>query len=126
MKSGASGVDQSGVWNRQGPYHWSGPGGCLVSACRVGPVLGAEASDDMVAAAWRFTAWGPEAMPELSYWQWRSAANLPGRYEPGQATPQRRPWLGVFLTAEEARAACLAWLAGVGAAMSVATAEEAD
>ena len=109
---GATAMPDALTWERQGPYHWSGPGGCRVSACRLGPLLGADATEDMVAAAWRFTAWGPEAMAELNYWQWREAANLPERYEQGQETSQRRPLLGVFLTAEEARAACLAWLAG--------------
>ena len=109
-------VPENQIWERQGPYHWSGPGGCRVSACRVVSSRDSRENEAETAMGWRFTAWGPEALPALNYWQWREAANLPERYERGQETPQRRPWLGVFTTAEAARAACLAWLAGHEAA----------
>ena len=109
-------VHEDQTWERQGPYHWSGPGGCRVSACRVVSSPDSREEEAETATGWRFTAWGPEALPALNYWQWREAANLPERYERGQETPQRRPWLGVFTTAEAARAACLAWLAGNEAA----------
>jgi len=68
---------------------------------------------------WKFSAWGPVEQPELSYWKWRSAKAHQMRYERGQETPQRRSWLGVYSTAEAARAACLAWLAGWNEAVTV-------
>lgn len=90
------------LWARQGPYYWDGPGGTRVSAARV-------------VAEWRYSAWGPEDRPELSYWQWLEAVqaeiDVQGA-EKAQELPRRRAWLGVFPTAEEARVACLAWLHG--------------
>ena len=112
---GATAMPDALTWERQGPYHWSGPGGCRVSACRVVSSRDSRENEAETAMGWRFTAWGPEALPALNYWQWREAANLPERYERGQDTPQRRPWLGVFTTAEAARAACLTWLERVEA-----------
>lgn len=90
-------------WVRQGRTFWAGPGDCRVAACH----LGGETE------SWRFSAWGAAALPELSYWQWHEAANLPVCSERGQALTQRRPLLGVYPTAAEARAACLAWLDGL-------------
>lgn len=95
------------MWLRQGPYYWTGPGGCQVAACRLGPAT---------AARWRFTAWGAEEMPELTYWQWQAADKPPVVYARGEPVARRRPWLGVHDTAAAARAACLAWLAGREAA----------
>lgn len=50
-------------------------------------------------------------MPGLTVWQWQDAIKPPVRYAIGEAVVRRRPWLGVYDTAEAARAACLAWLA---------------
>ena len=74
-----------------------------MAACR----LGGET------VSWRFSAWGAAERPELSYWQWHEAANQPVCSERGQVLTQRRPLLGVYPTAAEARAACLAWLDGL-------------
>jgi len=67
-------------------------------------------------------------MPGLTVWQWQDAIKPPVRYAIGEAVARRRPWLGVYDTAEAARAACLAWLAGREAAPAgpggVATAGE--
>lgn len=90
------------TWIRQGPYFWEGPGQCRVSACRT-------------QAGWRFSAWSGLAMPGSSYWDWAKAQVFAERYGMGMGIPQRRTWLGVFVTAEEARQACLAFLAGLGA-----------
>ena len=69
------------------------PAGYRVSAQRIGP-------------AWRFSAWGPEDRPELTYWQWLSQTPRTVHYGPGEAPPVRRPYLGTFDTAAAARAAC--------------------
>lgn len=90
-----------GAWVQQGPYFWEGPGQCRVSACRTG-------------AGWRFSAWSALAMPESSYWDWAKAQAFAETYGVGVGMPQRRTYLGGFRTAEEARAACMAWLATLG------------
>ncbi len=90
-----------GAWVQQGPYFWEGPGQCRVSACRT-------------VAGWRFSAWSALAMPTSSYWDWAKAQVFAETYGVGVGMPQRRTYLGVFRTAEEARAACLAWLATLG------------
>lgn len=129
-------------WQRAGTYHWQGPGGTQVAACQVAaqitvPVVRRSAgqadarvaereglaekvrSVEKPAVSWKFTAWGAVAFPEMNYWQWRSATSHQTVYARGQETPQRRPWLGVYSTATEARAACLAWLAGQTEAVTV-------
>jgi len=141
----ASGGGDLGVgqdWQRAGTYHWQGPGGTQVSACQVaggtglagglglagGPCLAGGEREGLAekvrsvekpAVIWKFTAWGAVALPEMNYWQWRSATSHQTVYARGQETPQRRPWLGVYSTAEAARAACLAWLAGWNEAVTV-------
>ena len=145
VQGSASGGGDLGVgqdWQRAGTYHWQGPGGTQVSACQVAaqitvPVVRRSAgqadarvaereglaekvrSVEKPAVSWKFTAWGAVAFPEMNYWQWRSATSHQTVYARGQETPQRRPWLGVYSTATEARAACLAWLAGWNEAVTV-------
>jgi hypothetical protein len=96
-------------WVRQGTYSWDGPGGTRISAALVG------SGPD---AGWRYTAWGAEEMPGASYWEWHQQAADQVVYERDQGLRQRRPWLGVYRTASEARQACLGWLAGAEAAMA--------
>ena len=95
-------------WVRRGRYAWDGPGGTRVSVARVGA---GEAWN------WRYTAWGMEDRGDLNYWQWHNTACAPECYEMGQATPSRRPRIGVYLSAAEAQQACLAWLARWGGVM---------
>lgn len=55
---------------------------------------------------WRFSAWSPPDKPELDYWKWLAQAPTKERYRQGEEVPQRVRLLGIFETAEEARAAC--------------------
>jgi len=93
-------TEHEAVWARRGPYHWEGPGHCLVSAALVG-------GD---AAEWRYSAWTAMDQPELKYWDWRMQVDARECYRQGQHPPQRRVLLGVYPTAAEARQACLRWL----------------
>lgn len=78
---------------------FDGPGGYRVVATQ-----GAE--------GWRFSAWGPVANPELSYFAWADKHVQQARYAIGEPVPQRSALLGVYATGQEAREACRAHLAG--------------
>lgn len=58
------------------------------------------------ATAWQFAAWSPRDKPEMNYWQWAEQAHHQSHYTRGQAVPQRRRCLGIYPTADAARAAC--------------------
>ena len=55
---------------------------------------------------WRFSAWAPEALPELNYWKWFAQTEHRPSYAVGESPPQRVALLGVFATAEQARDCC--------------------
>jgi hypothetical protein len=56
--------------------------------------------------AWRFSAWGATDRPELSFWKWLDQQPCKSHYQRGEHVPQRTPLLGVFGSAEAARARC--------------------
>ena len=57
-------------------------------------------------AGWRFSAWGPTDIPGLTFWKWWDQQPVKSRFLRGEQVPQRTPLLGVFETADAARACC--------------------
>ena len=81
------------AWQRVNRYLETHPSGYRISAAYNG-------------TRWQFTAWSPEAEPELNFWQWRAKQTSGPCYALGEPTPARRACLGIHATATLARAAC--------------------
>ena len=99
----------SSAWQRVNRYLETHPSGYRISAAFNG-------------TCWQFSAWSPEAEPELNYWQWQAKQATGPYYALGEPTPARRACLGIHATAPLARAACEAH-AGASAAMARAARE---
>ncbi len=59
-----------------------------------------------VADGWRYSAWYPPALPDLSFWQWYNQTDHPVSYPFGCHVPQRVQHIGVYTSASAARTAC--------------------
>ncbi|NCC41520.1 MAG: hypothetical protein EOM21_19285 [Gammaproteobacteria bacterium] len=79
------------VWTRVDQYHALAETGERVSAGRCAQGL-------------QFFAWGADVAPGLKWYEWPLGDKY--HYKRGEHVPQRRALLGVFATADEARAAC--------------------
>jgi len=79
------------VWTRVDQYHERADTGERVSASP-GP------------GGWQFFAWGADVAPGLKYYDWPLGNKY--HYKRGEPVPQRCALLGVFASADEARAAC--------------------
>jgi hypothetical protein len=55
---------------------------------------------------WAYSAWSPEACPGLTDRQWQAQAHTREHYPRGEQAPQRRRLLGIYPSAEQARARC--------------------
>jgi hypothetical protein len=85
------------IWSRTSDYCLRADTGHQVSATRHGPAD---------AARWQFTAWAPNDRPELTFWKWKETIVLKVHYARGEPVPQRSQCLGIYPSAEAARAAC--------------------
>lgn len=84
------------IWARNTPLTQRAETGHQVSASRY---PGSE-------TGWRFSAWAPTEMPGVSFWKWWEQQPMKVHYKRGESVPQRTRLLGVFDTAEAARACC--------------------
>jgi hypothetical protein len=86
------GDDDMLIWSRLSKYAERSDQGHAVSASK--------GTD-----GWRYSAWAPEADPGVSSLKWYEA-RAQERYRRGEAVPRRSECLGIYPTADAARAAC--------------------